>query len=464
LITSAPGAGKTLVTAEIIKGLDVNTVLIIAPQGTHLGAWRKTLVRQGVVKAENFHILIGNDKGKKAFANLQWGIPGVYITTWQWFARQKWGHIRPDVVVADEIHYAGSYGIATSRKLIGDSKNPGLSATYRIGLSGTPWRNKFENAWVITKWIEPAIQDLDFWTWRLYKCATKADPFAPQGRKVIGEKVPGELVNSLSCYIVHWQRERCCAYHPNGFLADLPEPLRIERIVEMTTAQGKFYREMENSLASSLISETGERMTVNAEQFIVARNMLRRCALALPNARTETVFNKKTQEEEERVRLYFEADAPSPKIDALIDDLPSYEGKHTLILTHSKQITSVAVDRIAQAGYTVKAWTGDTTKREREEILAEFTSGELEIIIGVIAAMGTGTDGLQEVCYNLSWLSYDDDASNNTQGIGRLDRLGQSRQVVVRDYMSDRTIDVGFAGKKMQQVIDLEQSLRKAAA
>jgi hypothetical protein len=460
LIASAPGAGKTLVATEVAKGLGAKVILVIAPQGTHNSAWRRTVVRQGLAKDEDVHVLIGTAKGKKALAKLQWRVPGVYITTPQWFARQNWGKYTPDMVIFDEIHMAGAYGIATAKKLIGDGKKPGLTATYRLGLSGTPLRNKFENAWVIVRWLEPAKVGDDYWVWRLVKCATKPHPFAPQGREVIGEKVPGELFNSLTCYIQHLQRERCCEFHPNGFLAGLAEPLHLEVFVPMAPKQRQFYREMENALASSLLDDSGDVVRVHAEQFIVVRNMLRRAACALPYAEEYTAINK-DGDEVERVRLKFADDTVAPKVDKLVSDLPTYEGNHTLVLTHSKQIARLTVARIAEAGYSVEGWHGDVSKPQRDKVLAGFTSGELQVIVGVIAAMGTGTDGLQEVCWNLSWLSRDDDAANNLQGLGRLDRLGQSKQVVIRDYLSEESIDVDFYGKQLTKVMALEQSLRR---
>lgn len=450
LITSAPGAGKTLVATEIAKRLKSEVTLIIAPQGTHQSAWGRTVVRQGL-SADGVRVLIGDAKGKKALADLQWGVPGVYITTPQYFARKDWSKIHPDMVIFDEIHLAGAYGIATSKRLIGHGKKAGLWAKYRLGLSGTPLRNKFENAWVLVRWLEPRKMELDFWVWRLTKCATKPDPFAPQGRKVTGEKVPGELFNSLSCYIYHSQREACCRFHPQGFLAGLPEPLELDVLVEMSTAQRKFYREMENMLASDLLDEDGNEVKVNADQVLVSRGYLRRCALGLPSVDPETG------------KLFFADDVVSPKLDRLIADLPTYEGKHTLIFTHSKQFAKVAVDRIRAAGYTAEGWHGDVTKTQRNKLLAAFLAGDVEVIVGVIGAMGTGTDGLQEVCWNLSWLSYDDDASNNFQGLGRLDRLGQKNRVVQRTYNSIETIDVGFFGKQWMRAMKLQESLRKGA-
>jgi superfamily II DNA or RNA helicase len=456
LITSAPGAGKTLVATEVAKGLGARTILIVAPQGTHRGAWLRTIVRQGLAKAEDVHVLIGTPKGKKAFASLQWSLPGIYITTPQWFARQNWKKFKPDMVIFDEIHLAGAYGINTQKQLHNLS-----NVKWRMGLSGTPLRNKFENAWSICRWVQPGSVVEEFWVWRLTKCATKPHPFAPQGREVTGEKVPGELFNSLGCYIQHLQRERCCDFHPDGFLAHLAAPLEIDIVVPMSTKQRKFYREMENALASTLLSEDGDVTHVHAEEMIVVRNMLRRAACGLPYAEEVEVLSKKSGEMETRVRLKFADDAESYKIDALVADLPSHEGKHTLVLTHSKQIARLAVARIAAAGYTVEGWHGDVSKTQRDKVLDRFRSGELEVIVGVISAMGTGTDGLQEVCYNVDWLSMDDDASNNVQGIGRLDRLGQDQRVVTRRYLSDESIDIGFYSKQLARVMALAESLRK---
>ena len=451
LVASSPGAGKTLVATEIAKKLGAKTILVIAPLGTHSGAWGKTVQRQGLNTA-GIRILKGDKKGKAAFADLRWGREGVYVTTRQWFALQRWDGIEPDMVIFDEIHEAGSYGIATSRALIGNSKRPGLHSKYRLGLSGTPLRNKFENAWSLIRWIEPDKMPLDYYIWRMTKCALKRDPFAPQGFRVVGERNPGELFNSLTCYIQHLQREKCCDFHPFGFLAGLPAPVEIDRVTEMSPDQKRFYRSIEAAVAASLISTEGNEVKVHTEHLIVARGMLRAGALALPSV------------DEETGKLTFESDADSPKLDALIEDLPSYEGRHTLVLTHSKRFAKIAVDRLIAAGYTCEGWHGDISKTQRDKTLAAFTSGELEIIVGVISAMGTGTDGLQEVCWNVSWMSLDDDPTNNVQGIGRLDRLGQNKQVVTRRYLSNGSIDVGMYDKQIEKIMILNETLRKGAA
>lgn len=342
-----------------------------------------------------------------------------------------------------------AYGNAGQKKFVGTRARPGITAPVRIALSGTPFRNTFENAWSVVRWVEPAAVNPEYWAWRIAECVGDYDHFAPQNLKVKGERVPGQLVGRLTCYISHSQRSNCCDFHPNGFLAHLAEPIRIERNLTMTPDQARFYRSMEKSYVG-MLQRPGEdgQVPIVAELPIVARGMLRFCALALP----------RINEADER--LHFAEDCQSPKLDAVLEDLEQLEGRRVLALTHSAQFAQVAAARLERAGYRVVAWDGKLTQKRRREALADFLAGELDVIVGVISAMGTGTDGLQEAAYNVMWLSVDDDASNNVQGVGRLDRLGQTHQVVMFDYRMLNTFDVGHLDKQLQRILDLNKSLR----
>lgn len=445
LVVSAPGAGKTVVATEVIKRLAPDVTLIIAPPSTHVTAWERTLRRQGV--ADKVLPLSGTASGKKNFEALRWGTPGIYITSAQWFTRTEWAGIDFDAIIVDEIHMLAKYGNAGMKKLVGYNRKKGITAPIRIGLSGTPFRNNFENAWTIAKWIEPALVQ-DYWVWRVMECVGVYDHFAPQNLRVTGEREPGKLASSFSCFIAHSQRTRCCKYHPNGFLAHLAAPIIIERDLQMTKAQATFYHNMENTYAAYLTTpnENGE-VPVIAEFPITARGMLRFCALGLPS------FNQDTE------KLMFEEACESPKLDAVLEDLSKLDGKRVLAFTHSKQFAKVAAQRLEKAGYTAVSWDGDLTKTRRNATLAGFLNGDIDVIVGVISAMGTGTDGLQEAAYNVMWLSVDDDPSNNVQGIGRLDRLGQQHQVTMFDYRMMKTYDVGHLPAQIQKQLDLNKSL-----
>lgn len=449
LVVSAPGAGKTVVAVEAIKRHRPAVTLIIAPPSTHHSAWLRTLKRQGA--ADAIYPLIGTAVGKRNWEALKWGKPGVYVTSAQWFSRQDWSQITPDAVIFDEIHMVGKYGNVGNKALLGEPKKRGLWAPIRIALSGTPFRNNYENAWSIVRWVEPRKMPKDYWFWRIQDTRGKWDNFAPQNWKVLGEKVPGELASTLTCFISHAQRTACCKYHPEGFLAHLPEPIRLTRDMPMAKDQATFYREMENEYFTLMTTpdESGQ-IPVFTEFPIAARTMLRFCALGMPswNAESES--------------LYFEDDCEAPKLDTLIEDLHNLDGKRALVLLHSAQFTQVAAKRLNDAGIRTAEWRGGISQKRRNEILADFLSGELDAIVGVISAMGTGTDGLQEAAYNVMWLSVDEDASNVTQGIGRLDRLGQKHQVTMIEYRHEKTLDVGHLDAKIEKQLELNKSLRAA--
>lgn len=469
LLVSAPGAGKTLVAVETALRTKASVVLVIAPQGTHSSAWQRTLSRQTTPSSTSpkatgkqsakpgssstksslsLKLLDGSTRGKANFAALMWKEPGWYICTPQWFARNisKWHGVKPDLAIFDEIHMAGAWQNATRKAMYA------LEAEHRLGMSGTPFRNKFENSFAIVNWVFPGITDeQDYWVWRISYCLTKYDRFAPQNRIVLGERHPGELVSSLPCYIIHLQREKCCEFHPKGFLEGLDEPDVVERLLPMTTDQRKFYRQMEQSQVAWLETpdETG-KLPVVAELPITARGMLRFCALGLPSYDPETE------------KVYFEMNCPSPKLDQLLKDVDELDGGRVLVLTHSKQFAKVAVQRLLDAGVAVEGWHGDSTKKARDITLKRFMDDEIQVIVGVIAAMGTGTDGLQEATNTVIFLSVDDDPTGMVQAYGRLDRLGQRHKVVMIYYYSEGTYDVGILSKQMQQILARNAELRTA--
>jgi superfamily II DNA or RNA helicase len=457
LIVTQVGGGKTLVGVEVGLGIGAHTVLVIAPQGTHKRSWVRTIQRQSpdaVIKK-----LDSSAKGKKAMADLQWGEPGWYYCTPQWFSRQTWTDIQPDLAIFDEIHIAGAFQNVTRTKL------HQLQAKARLGMSGTPLRNKIENAWAIVRWLWPELMPNTFWHWRM-TLKTEYDRFAPQNRKVVGEHVPGTIVNSLPCYIQHLQREHCCEFHPNGFLAELEEPEEIIRTVTMTPKQKRFYAQMEANYVAWLTTpdEDGE-VPVVAELPVVARGILRACALGLPSIRTVTVRvrNKDTgeMEEIEKEQIYFEDDCESPKIDEVLEVLWEMGDETAIIYTHSKKFVKVMMSRLEKKGISCRELSGDITQAQRDTSIEEFIHGEVRVVVAVISAVGTGTDGLQEATSTEIWVSLDDDPTNNQQARGRADRPGQKNRVTRIEIRAEDTYDEGIMSKDLEAALNMSKTLRK---
>jgi SNF2 family DNA or RNA helicase len=81
--------------------------------------------------------------------------------------------------------------------------------------------------------------------------------------------------------------------------------------------------------------------------------------------------------------------------------------------------------------------------------------------VAVISAIGEGTDGLQEVCSTVIWLSKDDNRLMNEQAAGRLDRQGQKKSVLSFEIIADNTYDEGQLSKLVKDQLQMNASLRK---
>lgn len=400
LNASTLGSGKTVMTVETILRLDAKTVLIICPLGTRVG-WERTLRRQGWdLPIER---ISSTKDGRAALANLSSRVPGAYLIGREYFRRLDWTHIKPDFACYDECH-----GFQ-NRKSVSFKKMRQLKAGYRMGLSGTFFGNKFTGAWAVTRWLFPDHVDKSFWRWVSTWAVTEADHFA--GTKVVGEKVEGQYVKSLPCYV------RLTPKMPSDLLEET-------RYVELTASQRRMYTAIEEDMLVWLDDHPEV-----VELPITQRIRLRQASLG--------VFSLGPDDE-----ILFENDCKSSKIDALKEILEDLDDEPVLILTDSKRFARVVHHRL---GDKAAAWTGDTSQDDREALLKTFgRPGGAQYLIATIAALGEGIDGLQEVCSTVVWLSRSENEILNQQVLGRLHRMGQKNNVTSIDIVATDTLDEGI--------------------
>jgi len=238
-IVAETGAGKTVIGAETARRSGVPTKLIIAPQGTHKKVWRRTI--EELDPEARVLRIDGTPNGKLAMDALEWKEPGYYLMTPQIFTRWKPLHLRPDLTMVDEAHLLGNRDATGGKAFMKMANNTG----HRMALSGTMYRNKFENAWTVSRFLYPDrnaagdIADISANRWIDNFCRTEYDHFAPGQRKVVGELEPGRFAGLVPCWRQHFKREHCCEFHPEGFLHNLPEPIMIRETVELTGGQKK---------------------------------------------------------------------------------------------------------------------------------------------------------------------------------------------------------------------------------
>jgi len=420
------GTGKTLMAVEAgLRFAPMGVIVVSAPLHTYYG-WFDTLFWQ-TDGAVQFRKVDNKTKaGKANLEALKWGVAGWYFVGREFFRLQDWSDCFFDVMVHDECHSLQnrkSKGFQVARK---------VKSALTIAQSATWFGSSFEGAWAVLRILYPEhdspgmFADRSYHRWVKNWCATEYDWFAENNAKIVGERNVGELAATVPCYI-----------NLRNTATDEPELVPI--YVDLSVRQRAYYNQMEKDGVAWLDSNP-----MVAELPITQRVRLRQLTLG------ETFISPDTEE------IGFAVDCKSSKLDAVEGLLADLVGESIVIATDSAKFARVVAERVG--GF---AWTGDKSQVEREDAKQKFMRKELRIIVATQAAISEGTDGLQRVCRVLIELSQSDSPILNQQMVGRLNRTGQERRVIVYKVMARNTLDDPQAETLLSKEIQMRLSMLK---
>lgn len=443
LIGIEAGGGKSLLATLAVKEAKPRVTLIIAPQSTHESAWIPTLRDNADVQAR----IIGNKlkANREALFDFEMGYPGVYITTPQFATRADSSAWRGDMLIHDESHMGSTPKSKLQRVLGGYSSSDGRPLshrfTHRLALSGTPMRSDFSNLWGTMRFLWPELEGRgqvahrNFYIWQadrmeyetVYTSQRNPDGSPKQVKQYLSEKQPGRLLAEAPCVIIHKRRERCCddLMHANGFLST-KEPQVIKRIYQLTTKQRRAIRDM-NAMMMSWI----EGNPLVAEIPLTQKQRIRQFTLA------EATVEYVERDGEEKSTVRYEADCVSPVADEtihILSNLPA--GEPVVIFGESQRFVEVLTEKLNRAGFAASEYSG-----VKKADLNEFGKS-YQVLVGVLSAIGTGTDGLQAKCNTEIWAEQPISMTNEVQAKARLDRMG-GRQVQSYVLLDDEGVQEG---------------------
>jgi superfamily II DNA or RNA helicase len=417
------GTGKTVVTVEVAAALGGAVNVIVCPIFTRL-SWRDTILRQ--YNDADVAIIDSTVGGKRALADLQAGIAGWYIVGREFFAtkgvqealRLKWKYI--DFLAYDECQKWAN------RKSAGFRMMKNVKPGYKMALSATPFGNRFQNMYAITKWLWPDLYG-GFWNWANQWCEFEYDAFA--GTVPTGEKKPGEYVNSLPCYV--------------RIEAEFDEPREYEVEIKLSPAERKIYDQFEKSLIVWL----GDNPLIGKLPSI-KRLRLREMTLG------EVTIDPEID------RVYYPDDMKSTKYETLTSLIDEYGSEPALIFTHSQKYAEVVARRLQKDGYRAVEWSGKISEKVRSQQKIDFEEGRIDYMVATPGSIGEGTDGLQHRARLMIWLSRDDNNMLNQQAFRRLYRRGQTKQVISVDIVAEKTYDRGQLSSLIEQQLKNNESLK----
>ena len=427
LNASQYGTGKTVVTVEVGQGVAPEGIkLIVCPLLTRY-SWKATI--QDQYPDETVYFINSTKLGKYALELMLAGDPGWYIIGREYFATRNVADriakfsSKIDFLAYDECQKWSNH------KSQGFRNMKRMRPQYRMALSATPAGNKFQGLFAIHQWLWPKLEGhASFWAWAAQWATVEEDYFA--GTVVKGEKIPGEFVKSLPCYI---RLEK-----------DFGDPIEDRIIVELNSKERKIYDQIERTMIAWL----------NANPLIITLPIVKR--LRLRQASLGDISYDPVTEE-----VYYDKDMQSSKYDALLDFVKRHDDEPMLILTHSAKYADVVAYQMIRDGYKALPWTGSVPEKERHALKKAFMDGEIDYIVATMDSIGEGVDGLQHRAHIMVWLSRSDNGMLNQQAFRRLYRRGQTKQVISIDIVAKDTYDEGQLSTLIERAIEMNRSLRK---
>ena len=418
---------NTVLAVAAVVASGAKQTLVIAPKSTLGSAWGATVE---MMEAGEVRVIGRGDKAQKeALADFTAGVEGWYATTHAWFTRaydpKTWN---PEAVVVDEVHQIAGPGTSGLKKLVGaratDKKNLAHTARVKLALSGTHSRNKFEWSWGVMRFLWPEqngageIAQTPFSAWQEDRQIPERNYFATSGRSYGGERVPGLLMAQMPCAIKHYQRERCCRFHPKGFLK-VAEPTVVEREVELTKSQKSAIKALERGSIAWF-----KEHPLRAALPIVAQTRIRQSVLAELTITDTDEFDKEGNIVQ---KVTIDPGAASPmsdEVERLLDEEID-EAEPVLVFTDSRIYAEYLTNRLNERGVSARELSGATSKH-RDRDIKEFGK-KFKVLVMVIAAAGTGTDGLQRVCATEIWVN--EGQTRRRMSRPGLDSIGVGRSV-----------------------------------
>lgn len=465
LLAMEPGSGKTPTALFSVRDSGADQTLVIAPKNTFANAWNETSKK--VLDTEARVVGNGNKKERQALADLEWGLPGVFLVSPQLFTRADISMWTPDMLIVDEVHQLNNANKKGQRKLSGyqvKDKPISRQSGMKLALSGTPARSSFERMWAVTRFLWPErmfqgdISYDNYYGWLNERMSSKKivigkDDFGnlKYAKEWLLEKDQGRLFQEMPCVLQHFRREECCEFHPNGFLL-FDKPNEIKRIVELSSEQKRIIKELEKQ---GLAWIDDHPLVVDLP--ITLQQRIRQTCLAVP---TLTESKELDKDGLPKTDVSFADDCKSSFIDETFNILEQLGDEPVLIFVSSQKFASVLTKRLNKAGITAFEYSGVTSKtRDRDK---ELFGTEFRVCVGQVTAVGTGLDGLQTVCKNEIWLEVPVDDIDTIQGSARLDRLGAIGQVQRFWVHDDLGYSRGMLGDKLAKRLEVAKSTRLA--
>ena len=407
LIGDEPGLGKTPIAITFANQIQAERILVVCPANIRLQWIRRIREWTTMVYPFSVHAILTASHGVHPKAN--WTIVSYDMARVPAIGRALAAN-KYDLVICDEIHYAKTVDAKRTRALFGGGASPihlpiVESADRVLGLSGTPLPNRPREAYTIARAL--CFDAIDWMSEDAFRTR-----FNPSKRIERIDPVTGRTSFFID--------ER------SGRHAELQARMRAHFMVR------HLKRQVMPQLKLPVFDLIQLETTGPVLQALKAESLLKIDPSNLQGANAAILGQVATVR-----RMMGVALAPQiANYAAML--LDSGEEKLTLFAWHIEVLD--ILERALQK-YGVVRIDGSTSAKQKQDRVDMFIQNPAcHVIIGNLLSMGTGTDGLQEVCYHgliaePSWTP-----GENIQAFDRLDRGGQRNAVQGEIFVAPNSI------------------------
>lgn len=424
ILAYPPGTGKTATVSRWLSDLPGFRVLVVCPNGPVLQHWKDEMWRWGELAAT-----IGTGTKIRRHRSRTFSTGGL-ILNYECMRQDidELVKIPWDAVVFDESHR-----LKNRKALVFKAAAKLARRTPRIALvTGTPILNSADELWTSLHMLEPARYK-SFWRWADYHfdvTTTRHRGRAVQEVGALKSSHAALLRESLTGSLI----QRPLA----ELLPDLPPVTETYLHVDLTPPE----RAMYDSMKANFWMEHGADLTVapnKISQSLRLRQLASDWSAFIGVA--EWGFG---------IQL-------GAKGKAAVDLIADLAPEQVLVFCAFRHTVDALVHALdGQAA----PYHGGHSAEGRAQAIADFKSGRRRVLVGTLATLGEGVDGLQ-VARNMIMVDRDWTPARNEQAIGRLRRSGQRSAVNVVHLVANDTIDqvVSAALARKQSVIEAVLSM-----
>src|SRR6185295_12683365 len=275
-----------------------------------------------------------------------------------------------------------------------------------IPLSGTPWKNRGSEFFVVLNMLDP----VKFHGYQHF-LNTWVDYYQHGNRtKMGGIRRIKEFKQAISHIAI--RRER------NDVMPELPTVNRMKLVCEIEDSARKTYEDE----VSEFVKWYNE-LVISGEE---------------DNALTETNAIARLQRMRHILGL-----AKIPSTVEWVEEFVEETGRHLVIGVHHKDVGELLVRQIKELNICeVYALTASLSDTENQRVKLAFINSPLAVMVASTLSAGEGTDGLQKVCCDMVIHERQWNPMNEEQLEDRLIRIGQDSQKVNCTYVhAENTTD-----------------------